>query len=354
MTQERQENILVVGPAWIGDMVMAQSLFLSLKEQFPDCRISVIAPSWTKPLLERMPEVESGISLEIGHGELGLRKRRAIGKALRSESFTTAIVLPNSFKSALIPYHANIPRRIAWKGEWRNLLLSDCRHLDKKAFPLMVQRFAALAYSASDLPPKQIPSPRLHSKPENVEAACAELNLELSGRILAICPGAEFGDAKQWPAAHFAATCSAKVDDGWRIWIFGSEKDGAVADEILQGLSDSQRSNCEKLTGKTSLAQAIDLLSVVDAVISNDSGLMHIAASLDKPVIALYGSTSPDFTPPLSDKSKLLFTDIDCRPCFKRECPLGHKKCLTELEPGRAVAAIEALVENEVGKGNEA
>lgn len=344
MTQNSQENILVIGPAWVGDMVMAQSLFMCLKDRYPDCRISVLAPDWTRPLLDRMPEVEQGISLQMGHGELELGKRRAFGKSLRASQYTTAIVLPNSFKSALIPFHAAIPKRIAWKGEWRNLLLSDCRRLDKKAFPLMVQRFAALAYPAANEPPQHIPKPRLQSDPDNVEAALEEFNLGIERRILAICPGAEFGVAKQWPAQHFATTCKAKIEDGWNVWIFGSKKDAEVAEEISASLSDVQRKNCVSLAGRTSLAQAIDLLSVAEAVVSNDSGLMHIAAALDKPVVALYGSTSPDFTPPLSDKSKLLFTDIDCRPCFQRECPLEHKKCLTELEPAMAITAIEELV----------
>lgn len=344
MTQKNQENILVIGPAWVGDMVMAQSLFMCLKEQHPDCRISVLAPEWTLPLLERMPEVENGISLQMGHGDLQLGKRRAFGKSLRGENFTAAIVLPNSFKSALIPFHANIPRRTAWKGEWRNLLLSDCRSLDKNAFPLMVQRFAALAYPASNDPPNQIPEPRLQSNPESVAEALATLGLGLEHRILAICPGAEFGVAKQWPAEHFAATCKTKIDEGWNVWIFGSQKDAEFANEILQLLGEDRIQQCVNLAGRTSLSQAIDLLSVAEAVISNDSGLMHIAAALDKPIVALYGSTSPDFTPPLSNKSKLLFTDIDCRPCFQRECPLEHKKCLTELEPSRAITAIEELV----------
>jgi len=344
MTQKSQENILVIGPAWVGDMVMAQSLFMCLKENYPGCRISVLAPDWTRPLLERMPEIEKGISLAMGHGELQLGKRRAFGKSLRAEQFTTAIVLPNSFKSALIPFHADVPKRIAWQGEWRNLLLSDSRRLDKRAFPLMVQRFAALAYPASNDPPEQIPEPRLQSDPESVALALAAFSLDSGDKVLAVCPGAEFGVAKQWPAEHFAATCKTKIDEGWKVWIFGSAADTKVADEILQMLSHDQRQNCVSLAGRTSLAQAIDLLSVAAAVISNDSGLMHIAAALDKPIVALYGSTSPDFTPPLSSKSKLLFTDIDCRPCFQRECPLEHKKCLTELEPSRAVAAITELV----------
>lgn len=344
MTNNSRENILVVGPAWVGDMVMAQSLFKCLKAEYPDCRISVLAPDWTRPLLDRMPEVERGISLQIGHGELALGQRRAIGKSLRQENFTTAIVLPNSFKSALIPFHAGIPRRVAFKGEWRNLLLTDCRKLDKQALPLMVQRFAALAYPSSAQPPAAIPEPRLLSDPASVTAAAQALDLELADSVLAICPGAEFGEAKQWPVEHYAATCRAKIDEGWRVWIFGSQKDAAVANEILALLTEDQRQRCSSLAGRTSLAQAIDLLSAADAVVSNDSGLMHIAAALDKPVVALYGSTSPDFTPPLTQRSKLLYTDIECRPCFQRVCPLGHKKCLTELEPGRAIAAVDELV----------
>ena len=343
MTPQSQENILVVGPAWVGDMVMAQSLFMSLKAQSPDCRISVLAPDWTRPLLERMPEVEAGIDLPLGHGDLQLRKRRAFGKTLQHEQFTTAIVLPNSFKSALIPFHAGIPKRIAWKGEWRNLLLTDCRRLDKSAFPLMVQRFAALAYPAAETPPEHIPEPRLQSDPESVSTALSAFELLTDDKVLAICPGAEFGVAKQWPAEHYATTCQSKIEQGWKVWIFGSKKDAEVADEIMQALPQDCRDHVVSLAGKTSLAQAIDLLSVAEAVISNDSGLMHIAAALDKPVVALYGSTSPDFTPPLTGKSKLLYTDIDCRPCFQRECPLQHKKCLTELEPERAIEAIEEL-----------
>lgn len=344
MTQDSQENILVVGPAWVGDMVMAQSLFMCLQEEYSGCRISVLAPDWTRSLLDRMPEVEKGISPQMGHGDLKLGKRRGIGKSLISEGFTQAIILPNSFKSALIPFHANIPKRIAWKGEWRNLLLSDCRKLDKDAFPLMVQRFAALAYPASDTPPAAIPNPRLHAIAESANTALEKFGLDTGSKVLAICPGAEFGVAKQWPTEHFAATCKSKIAEGWKVWIFGSEKDAEASSEIMEKLSDEQRQSCRSLAGNTSLAEAIDLLSLADAVLSNDSGLMHIAAALDKPVVALYGSTSPDFTPPLTDKSKLLFTEIDCRPCFQRECPLEHKKCLTELEPSRAISAIDDLV----------
>lgn len=347
--QDSQEKILVIGPSWVGDMVMAQSLFIGLKTRYKNSLLSVMAPDWTRPLLERMPEVDSAISFPFKQGKLNFLARRALGKSLKIHSFTSAIVLPNSFKSALIPFYAGIPRRIGWRGEWRNSLLTDCRKLDKDRFPLMVQRFAALADPASGEPPFPIAKPGLHADPLQAAASLEEFGLQIGDKILAICPGAEFGAAKQWPAEHYAATCNSLIPEGWKVWIFGSSNDRAVAEAIQANIEPGYRASCVSLAGKTSLAQAIDLMSLTTATISNDSGLMHIAAALDKPVVALYGSTSPDFTPPLAERVKLLATDIECRPCFKRECPYGHLRCLTELRPDRAITAINELVTPEQG-----
>lgn len=323
---------------------MAQALFMCLKSAYENCRISVMAPDWTRPLLDRMPEVEKNIGLPLKRGEFNLRARRALGKSLIAENFTTAIVLPNSFKSALIPYYADIPRRIGWRGEWRNMLLSDCGKLNKANFPLMVQRFAALAAPDFEVPLATIPKPRLQSDPVERAATLKRFELHTGGKILAICPGAEFGISKQWPAEHYAETCNSLIAEGWRVWVFGSGNDRAIAQAILAKIEPEHRGSCVSLAGRTSLAEAIDIMSVTDVAISNDSGLMHVAAALGKPVVALYGSTSPDFTPPLADRVKLLSTDIDCRPCFKRECPYGHLRCLTELKPVRAVTAINELI----------
>ena len=341
--QDSQEKILVIGPSWVGDMVMAQSLFIGLKNRYKNSQLAVMAPDWTRPLLERMPEVDKAISFPFKQGKLNFLARRALGKSLKVHNFTNAIVLPNSFKSALIPFYAEIPRRIGWRGEWRNSLLTDCRKLDKDRFPLMVQRFAALAEPASGEPPFPIARPGLLTDPVQVAISLKALGLQADPKILAICPGAEFGASKQWPAEHYAATCNALVSKGWKVWIFGSGNDRAVAEAILANIEPEYRTSCVSLAGRTSLAQAIDLMSVTDAAISNDSGLMHIAAALDKPVVALYGSTSSEFTPPLAERVKLLATDIECRPCFKRECPYGHLRCLTELRPDRAIAAINEL-----------
>ncbi len=340
---ETAEQILIIGPSWVGDMVMAQSLFKLLKAENPEHRISVMAPAWTRPLLSRMPEVAEGLDLPLSHGELALRKRRQIGKALRERRFDRAIVLPNSLKSALIPFHARIPRRVGWRGELRDLLLNDCRRLDKERFPLMVQRFAALARPAATLPPENIPSPALRLQEEQRSAALAAFQLNPDKPVLALCPGAEFGEAKQWPAEHYAAVANDMLEQGWQVWIFGSQNDQLAGEAILADINTDGLADVHNLAGTTDLGQAIDLLSYASAVVSNDSGLMHIAAALAKPVVAIYGSTSPDFTPPLAEQVELLTTDISCRPCFKRVCPYGHRRCLTELMPSRALQALATL-----------
>ena len=321
-------------------MVMAQSLFISLKAQDADCEITVLAPGWTRPLLDRMVQVDHSIGLPLAHGDLKLLQRRALGKSLRSQKFNSAIILPNSFKSALIPFHAKIPQRIGWRGEWRDPILTDCRKLTAANLPLMVQRFVALAYPARVEPPADIPRPSLTTDPDSVDAALQTFGLETSQAVLAICPGAEYGASKQWPAAHYAKLANAMMAGGWQVWIFGSASDVAIAGEIERGLDARSWSN---LAGNTSLAEAIDLMSVASVLVSNDSGLMHIAAALGKPVVGIYGSTSPDFTPPLAERVKLLVSDIDCWPCFKRQCPYGHLRCLQELEPLRVIDAVEEI-----------
>ena len=343
MAEETVKNILVIGPSWVGDMVMSQALFMCLKKENPDSQITVMAPNWTRPLLDRMPEVDSSMDMEIGHGELRLAARRKLGKSLRSSNFTQAIVLPQSFKSALVPFHADIPLRTGWRGEWRNPLLNDCRLPRDDQFPLMIQRFAALAYPERNNPPAEIPNPRLVTDAESTAATISKFCLVRDSKVLAICPGAEFGEAKQWPSEYYAEISNSMLARGWQVWLFGSANDELVAEAILADIDNRYLEQCQNLVGRTYLAEAIDLMSLADTVISNDSGLMHVAAALMKPVVAIYGSTSPDFTPPLAEKVKLLATDIECRPCFKRECPYGHLRCLTELKPELAMASVESF-----------
>lgn len=334
--------ILVIGPAWVGDMVMAQVLFRLLKQQDPDCAIDVLAPAWSAPLLERMPEVRASFDLPLKHGEFGFAVRRKIGHSLRGQ-YQQAILLPNSWKSALVPFFANIPQRTGWRGEMRYGLLNDIRALDKQKYPLMIERFAALAYAKNASLPSCLPYPRLVIKNNARDSALQKYHLCLDRPVLALCPGAEFGPAKRWPERHYAAVAAQRIAAGDQVWIFGSEKDAPVAENIRAALPESQRDFCHHLAGKTSLAQAIDLMSCANAVVSNDSGLMHIAAALNRPLVAVYGSSSPQFTPPLGDAVDIVRLGLDCSPCFKRECPLGHLNCLNELSPSRVIDALSKL-----------
>ncbi len=323
-------SILVVGPSWVGDMVMAQSLFKVIKTNQPDVEIHVLAPAWSEPVLDRMPEVTATIEMPVGHGSLQWRMRRKLGSALKNKCFDQAIVIPGSLKSALVPWFAGISRRTGFVGEQRWGLLNDIRRLDKSALPLNVERYVALGLGKYDSVPNPIPFPDLRINSAEKDAALEKFGLSLDKPLVALCPGAEYGSAKRWPVRHFAEVARQKQFDGWQVWIFGSTKDAEVADEINR-LSGNL---CIDLCGKTTLGEVIDLMSCARDVVTNDSGLMHVAAAVGCHVIALYGSSSDAFTPPLSDHCDRLNLNLECSPCFKRECPLGHLNCLNDLAPG--------------------
>jgi len=334
-------KILIVGPSWVGDMVMAQTVFKALKLQNANACIEVLAPDWSRPILERMPEVSAAHAMPIGHGQFNISARYEIAKRLRKEAFDEAIVLPNSWKSALIPWLAKIPKRTGFLRELRFGLLNDFRILNKKRLPLMIERYHALAYpkNSNDLP--RPPFPRLEIDLESRQAVVQKFSVEntLTQPILALCPGAEFGASKRWPEEHYAAVALAKQKEGWSVWIFGSKNDQPVAARIQA----ATKQQCVDFTGRTSLAEAIDLLSLATSVVTNDSGLMHIAAALQKPLVAVYGSTDPGFTPPLGEHSKIVRLSLACSPCFKRECPLGHHACMKTLQPETVIQTLDLI-----------
>lgn len=317
------DKILIIGPSWVGDTVMAQSLFKLLKERHANCTLTVLAPAWTFSLLSRMKEVTESIEMPLSHGELNLRKRYALAKELRSKEFNQAIVLPNSFKSALIPWLSGIPKRTGWLGECRYFILNDARRLDAKRYPLMIEQYMALGLPKDEPLPATYPYPEFEISKVSQEATLASHKPIWRGRpVLAIAAGAEYGPAKRWPEEYFAEIANQKLTEGWDVWLLGSQKDRAVTDNIMS----LTQNRCENMAGRPQLAETIDLLSLAHGLITNDSGLMHVASALKKPVIALYGPTSPAFTPPLSDKASILKLNLDCQPCFKRSCPLLHPK----------------------------
>ena len=321
----KKQQILVAGPAWVGDMVMAQSLFMTLKQRPTPVEIDVLAPAWSNPILSRMPEVREVINLPIGHGEFGLLRRYQLGKSLRSKKYDQAIITPRSYKAALIPFFAKATQRTGYRGEMRYGVLNDIQSLDKSILKQTVQRYVALGLEGNAIQPPKTPFPKLSIDENNLQRLLLELNLSTDKSIIALLPGAEYGEAKRWPIEYYAELATKLCGEGFQVWILGSEKDNSAAKII------SKKNSAINLCGKTTLEDSIDLLSVCKSAITNDSGLMHIAAAVDIPLVAIYGSSTPDYTPPLTDKAKIHYLALECSPCFKRVCPLGHTKCLKNI-----------------------
>lgn len=313
-------------------MIMSQVIYSALREEYPDIEIDVLAPSATLPLIRRMPEVNRGILIDQTHGQFGLGYRFRLGAELEKNNYDWAIITPNSLKSALVPFAANIPLRTGFLGEYRYFLLNDIKLLDKDRLPLMTDRFLALVGKTS----AEIIPPKLGVDTESRASFLARHQLANDKPVIGFCPGAEFGDAKKWPETHYGALAKQLIGQGYRIWIFGSPADQATGETIV-GLAGQ---DCINLAGKTSILEAIDLLAICQTVVSNDSGLMHVAAAVGTRVVAIYGSTSPGFTPPLSEEAHIVSLALDCSPCFKRTCPLGHKDCLNQLMPEQVLEQL--------------
>ncbi|MFZ3016825.1 MAG: lipopolysaccharide heptosyltransferase II [Gallionella sp.] len=334
------QKILVIAPSWVGDCMLMQPMLKRLVQRHPHCRIDVLAPPWTEKLLRLMPEVADVIVNPFPHGALQLGARYRLGRSLRTAHYDQVIVTPNSLKSALVPFFAGIPLRTGFVGEMRYGLLNDARKLDKQALPLMVERFAQLAEDKHGIIPRPLADPHLSVSDTQRDAALGKLGLTLDKPVAAFCPGAEYGPAKRWPPAYYAELAQRLIARGYAVWLFGSGKDKAVADEIDELTGHA----CINLCGRTDLGDAVALLSCAKLAVSNDSGLMHMAAALDRPMIAIFGSSSPQFTPPLSDSARVLKLDMTCSPCFKRECPLGHFDCMTKLTPERVWQELQPLM----------
>ncbi len=326
---------LVVAPSWVGDAVLSQPLIARLREADPGGAIDVLAAPWTLPVYRRMPQVAATIALPFRHGELAFVARRRLARTL--SHYDRAVVLPNSWKSALVAWHAGIPVRTGYVGELRYGLLNDARRLDRAALPLLVERYAALAQPAGEALRVPLPPPVLAVDPAGRDATLAAFGLTLARPVAAFAPGAEYGPAKRWPAAHFAALARALAARGYQVWLLGSANDAAITAQIREASGGL----CQDFAGRTSLDQAIDLLSCAARVVSNDSGLMHVAAALDRRTVALFGSSSPQYTPPLSAHARIVRLNLACSPCFARVCPLGHTDCLVKLAPELILDALD-------------
>lgn len=339
MTNTPVTRILIVAPSWIGDTVFAQPLFHLLHRRHQGLQLNVLAPSYLRPLLEHMPEVQSIIDNPFAHGDLRFGDRRRLGLLLRAPNFNQAIVLPNSLKSALVPFLAKIPLRTGYVGEMRYGLLNDARRLDEDTLTTMVDRYAFLAEPRGKALSRPVPRPALHVASADLDAVLGKFGLDTDRPVTIFCPGAEYGPARRWPAAHYGALAKAIVGEGKQVWLLGSPKDRDIADQV----QISSGGICRNLAGETNLTEAIRLLAAANLVVSNDTGLLHVASALNRPVVALYGSTAPGLAPPSSDRSASVSLNLACSPCRERICPLGHFNCMNQLTPERVASSIKSM-----------
>jgi heptosyltransferase II len=325
---------LVIAPQWIGDAVMSQPLLRRLADRGE--RLSVAALPWVAPVLRAMPQAIEVVELPFAHGRLDLAERRRLGAEWRG-AFDIAYVLPNSIKAALIPAFARIPRRIGYQGEGRFGLLNERWPNPKEERPPMVAHYAALAGPLGDAPLR----PELSVGASARRAALDAAGLE-AGRFYAFAPGAEYGPAKRWPAERYAALAGAlHARDGLPVALLGSKQEAEQCEQIAAAAPGA----CVVLAGKTSLDEAIALIGAARGVVSNDSGLMHVAAAFGVPQVAVFGSTSPVHTPPHNARAQVLWLKdelgLDCMPCFERTCRYGHYGCLNGVAVERVQAALD-------------
>jgi heptosyltransferase-2 len=328
---------LIVGPSWVGDMVMAQSLYRLLQERHEGCSIDVVAPAWSSPILACMDEVRRVVELPVAHGQAALGIRYRSGRSLRNERYTHAIVLPRSLKAALVPFFAAVPVRTGFRGEWRYGLVNDMRNFDAQRLPRTVDRFVALGLARDELLPARLPLPRLSVTPESRARTLGRLGLDDTSDAVALLPGAEYGPAKQWPIEYFADLAERLASVGLAVRVLGSEKERALGERICGANANDRVVN---LCGRTTLAEVVDVLAASRVAVSNDSGLLHVAAAVGIYVVALYGSSSPQMTPPLTSRRRIFHLDLDCSPCFQRQCPLGHLRCLREISVDEVCSAV--------------
>jgi len=336
-------HILIVAPNWIGDAVMSEPLVRALQQT--QAKISVLAPPWVAAVYRAMASVDDVIEGDFKHGRVELFKRIALARNLQQKGFTDALILPNSWKSALIPTFAQIPHRFAYTGELRSFLLTQSlANPPRQNRPPMVAHYLALAKLIDPqivINGAQMQEPRLQPPP-----APGHLAIDTAQPFFVFAPGAEFGPSKQWPAGHFAQLASyiLQNDPQPSIVLMGSQKDIPIAEEIMRQTVCENPSRLINVCGQTPLADSIAILKHAKGLVSNDSGMMHIGAALQIPQIAFFGSSDPSYTPPLSSFAGIMYLNLACSPCHQRICPLGHLNCLNQISPQSAFDELHRVM----------
>ncbi len=342
-------RILIIAPNWIGDAVMSQPLLANLKVIYPRSQIDVLASPWVAPIYRACAEVHQVIEARLEHKQLQWGLRKQLAKQIELNQYNACFVLPNSLKSALIPWLANIPLRIGYRGEMRfgliNFALDNPSKINR---PPMANHYLALSkvldHSAGADVNQQV-DPKLNISLAAKQAISAKL--QAAGindkSIYVFCPGAEYGVTKRWPTEHFATLGLQLIasEPDTHVILLGGKGDHALGEDIRIKTNNSLQ--IHNWCGDTSLDEAIALIGMCKALVSNDSGLMHIGAALKVPQVAIFGSSDPHHTPPLSHKAKVIWLNLPCSPCHKRVCPLGHLKCLKDISPDNVFETIQNL-----------
>ena len=333
---------LIIAPQWIGDAVMTEPLLRRLAARGE--RLTVGALPWVAPVYRAMPQVSEVLEFPFAHGGLQWKARRSLARQIEGQ-FDSAYICPNSLKSALLPFLASIPKRIGYLGEARvGLLTHRLKNPPKAKRPGMVAFYSSHSCETDQAGDR----PQLQLDASTLAQALQAFGLQ-SGRYVVMAPGAEFGPAKRWPAQHFAELAQ-RLDQ--TIVLLGSGKEFPLCEEIAAPVNAQAAGKCLNLAGTTTLAQALGMIAAAQGVISNDSGLMHVAAAFGVPQVALFGSSSPLHTPPLNQKAAVLWLknepayqgSLDCAPCFERVCPLGHTRCLNAITPDMVLQRLLPLM----------
>jgi len=340
-TVTKMVKILIIAPNWIGDAVMTEPLISQLKKNNPNSQIDVLATPWVASIMKAIPAVDQIITADFQHGALQWNERKALAKQLANSAYTHAYVLPNSFKSALIPWLAKIPRRIGYQGEMRwGLINQALKNPSRSHRPPMSSHYFALSGQTSS----EVPQPHLSLPEAMIDQSQQTLqNIQAHQELYVLCPGAEYGPAKQWPIEHFGNLAKQLIQTKQNslVLILGSKKEFSIGSDITNISNHPDR--VINWCGQTSLEDAMAAISNATAVISNDSGLMHIAAAFRRPQVAIFGSSDPRHTPPLSKLASIHWLHLECSPCFKRTCPLGHLKCLVDIEVKDVLNSVNQL-----------
>ena len=332
--------ILIVPYMWIGDFVRCHTVVKLLKARFPARPVDVLSTTLCAPLADYMPELRQAIVVDLARKRLALSEHRALAARLKRESYGTALIMPRTWKAALAPFLAGVPERIGWVGEWRFGLVNDLRFGERKR-PRMVDQCAALALPAHATPPENWPLPELRVPPAEIAGWKERLALADNGKpIIALAPGA-VGPSKRWPGAAYGDLARRLIAQGNEVWILGSPAEAPLV-RIIRDIAPEVRD----LTGPD-LRNAILALAAADVAVSNDSGLLHVAAALGTPTIGIFGPTSPWHWAPLNPIAAAVQQKIEtlpCQPCHKPTCRVRHHRCMRDISPNHLVSVIERVL----------